>query len=76
MDAREHVKHRMKFYRRNGEMIFEDVLKWMTNVKELVDDNETFGSRDVLEHIYDSILDHPDVNMIEVYGIGGIGKTV
>ncbi|XP_031276874.1 disease resistance protein At4g27190-like [Pistacia vera] len=131
--------------RRNGEAIYEDVLKWLTNVEELVDDTrmsfegfeqkennrffiglcpdlrtcyhlsnkamrqlkavaepqgegvfhrvsytiispskwltstkvyENFGSRmSTLQGLYNTLKD-PAINIVGVYGMGGIGKTV
>lgn len=34
MDARERMRHRMEVARRNGEVIYKDVLKWVTIDKE------------------------------------------
>ncbi|XP_044465712.1 disease resistance protein At4g27190-like [Mangifera indica] len=145
MDNKERVQRRMEVSRRNGEAIYEDVLKWVMSVGELVDDTrrtfegfkqkgnsrcfiglcpdlraryhlsnkavrqlkavaelrgegvfdkvsytiippniwltstkvyQNFGSRSsTLQGLYSSLND-PNIDIVGVYGMGGIGKTV
>ncbi|XP_044466116.1 uncharacterized protein LOC123196240 isoform X2 [Mangifera indica] len=144
-DDRDRVKRMMEVSRRNGEAIYEDVLKWVRSVEELVDDTgrtfedfdqkangrcfiglcpdlktrynlsnkvvrqlkavaelqgeggfdrvsytiippniwltstrgyENFESRmTIFRGLYNTLND-PNINMVGVYGMGGIGKTV
>ncbi|KAJ0034886.1 hypothetical protein Pint_26098 [Pistacia integerrima] len=49
MDAKQRVQHMMDIAIRNGETIYEDVLKWVINVEEVADDTrrtfEIFGQK-------------------------------
>ncbi|KAF2318861.1 hypothetical protein GH714_011205 [Hevea brasiliensis] len=67
---------------RQGDRINDNVQEWLTSVNKAIEEAEeaVIGEEQakervsILKKVMDALMD-PDVNMIGVYGMGGIGKT-